>query len=85
MRSLATKYRPRKFEEVVSQDSVKIILQNQLENEEFKNAYLFCGGAGTGKTTTARIVAREMNKGKENRREKRAHHVSEKRGYGGQV
>ena len=66
MRSLATKYRPRKFEEVVSQDSVKIILQNQLENEEFKNAYLFCGGAGTGKTTTARIVAREMNKGKGN-------------------
>lgn len=64
MRSLAVKYRPKKFSEVVSQDSVKQVLQNQLETEEFKNAYLFCGGAGTGKTTTARIVANEMNKGK---------------------
>lgn len=66
MRSLAVKYRPKTFSDVVSQDSVKQILMNQLENDEYKNAYLFCGGAGTGKTTTARIVANEMNKGKGN-------------------
>ena len=66
MRSLAVKYRPQTFSEVVSQDNVKSVLMNQLETGEFKNAYLFCGGAGTGKTTTARIVARDMNGGKGN-------------------
>lgn len=64
MISLAVKYRPTTFSDVVSQDSIKEILTNQIETGEFKNAYLFCGGAGTGKTTTARIVANEMNKGK---------------------
>lgn len=64
MRSLAVKYRPQTFEDVVSQDNVKSVLMNQLETGEFKNAYLFCGGAGTGKTTTARIVAKDMNEGK---------------------
>lgn len=64
MRSLAVKYRPQFFEDVVSQDSVKQILMHQLKTGEFKNGYLFCGGAGTGKTTTARIVAKEMNRGK---------------------
>lgn len=66
MRSLAVKYRPQTFSDVVSQDNVKSVLMNQLETGEFKNAYLFCGGAGTGKTTTARIVARDMNQGKGN-------------------
>jgi len=64
MISLAVKYRPQVFADVVSQDSIKTILQNQIESGDFKNAYLFCGGAGTGKTTTARIVAKEMNNGK---------------------
>ncbi len=64
MKSLAVKYRPKTFEEVVSQDSIKTILKNQIDSKEFKNGYLFCGGAGTGKTTTARIVANEMNEGK---------------------
>lgn len=64
MRSLAVKYRPLTFNDVVAQDNVKAVLTNQLETGEFKNAYLFCGGAGTGKTTTARIVAKEMNQGK---------------------
>lgn len=65
-KALANKYRPKKFEDVVAQTSVKIILMNQLENEQYKNAYLFCGGAGTGKTTTARIIANEINEGKGN-------------------
>lgn len=64
MISLAVKYRPRTFSEVVEQSATKVILQQQLESGEVKNAYLFCGGAGTGKTTCARIFANEINKGK---------------------
>lgn len=63
MQSLAIKYRPTKFDEVVEQSATKVILQQQLDNNEIQNAYLFCGGAGTGKTTCARIFANEMNKG----------------------
>ena len=50
----------------MEQDSIKIILKQQLESGEIKNAYLFCGGAGTGKTTCARIFANEINKGQGN-------------------
>ena len=60
--ALATKYRPKTFDDVVEQDSTKIILQQQLDSAEFRNAYLFVGGAGTGKTTCARIFASEINK-----------------------
>ena len=66
MINLANKYRPRKFEEVVAQEYVKEILLNQLESGEVKHAYLFCGGAGTGKTTSARIFAKDVNEGKGN-------------------
>lgn len=61
--NLASKYRPQTFEEVVSQEYVKEILLNQLQNGAIKHGYLFCGGAGTGKTTTARIFAKDVNKG----------------------
>lgn len=62
-KTLAIKYRPKTWDDVTEQDSIKIILQQQLESGEIKNAYLFCGGAGTGKTTCARIFANEINKG----------------------
>lgn len=65
-KTLAIKYRPKTWDDVMEQDSIKIILKQQLESGEIKNAYLFCGGAGTGKTTCARIFANEINKGQGN-------------------
>lgn len=63
-KDLAGKYRPPHFTEVVGQDNIKAVLTNQLETGEFKQAYLFTGGAGTGKTTCARIFANDVNGGK---------------------
>ena len=65
-KSLAVRYRPATWDEVVEQKSVKAILQNQLDTESIKNAYLFCGPAGCGKTTAARIFASEINHGQGN-------------------
>lgn len=66
VKTLAIKYRPACWEDVVEQSSTKIILQQQLESGEVKNAYLFCGPAGCGKTTCARIFANDINKGQGN-------------------
>lgn len=63
VKTLAVKYRPTSWDEVSEQSSTKIILQQQLESGEVKNAYLFCGPAGCGKTTCARIFANDINKG----------------------
>jgi len=63
LESLAVKYRPKTFDDVVSQDSIKRILERQLELNEFKNAYMFCGPSGCGKTTIARIFATRINNG----------------------
>ena len=59
--TLAVKYRPQRLDDVVEQDIIKHILSNQLKTKKIKNAYLFVGSAGTGKTTTARIFANELN------------------------
>ena len=64
MMNLAVKYRPQHFEDVVCQDNVKKVLSNQLQTGEIKQAYLFCGSSGTGKTTSARIFASDVNGGK---------------------
>lgn len=58
--SLATKYRPRAFMDVIGQERSITILQNQIKNGTTKQGYLFCGSAGTGKTTVARIMATEL-------------------------
>ena len=57
----ARKYRPSGFEEVVGQEHITTTLQNAIDNEQLAQALLFCGPRGVGKTTCARIVAREVN------------------------
>ena len=64
--TLAIKYRPKTFDDVVEQGAVKLILTEQLRTNTHKNCYLFTGGAGTGKTTCARIFANEINQHKGN-------------------
>ena len=49
--SLAVKYRPKDWDSVAGQDSIVKILRRQLETDEIKNAYLFCGTSGCGKTS----------------------------------
>lgn len=63
MESLAVKYRPQKFSDVVSQGATIKILERQLELRQFKNSYLFVGPSGVGKTTLARIFAMGINRG----------------------
>ena len=54
-------YRPQSFADLLGQDSVKIILQEALKQGKVSHAYLFCGSRGTGKTTTARLLAKALN------------------------
>ena len=58
----ALKYRPKTFDEVVGQHSITQTLRNAIANEKVAHAYLFCGPRGVGKTTCARIFAKELNK-----------------------
>lgn len=61
--SLATKWRPKCWDDVCGQHAVVQILKHQIETGTFKQSYLFCGKYGSGKTTSARIMAREINQG----------------------
>lgn len=59
--SLYRRYRPRRFGEVRGQDHVIRALRNAVETDTVGHAYLFSGPRGTGKTSTARILAKALN------------------------
>jgi DNA polymerase-3 subunit gamma/tau len=59
--ALARKWRPQTFDDVVAQPQVTQTLKNALASGRIHHAYLFCGPRGTGKTTTARILAKALN------------------------
>jgi DNA polymerase-3 subunit gamma/tau len=59
--TLYRKYRPQKLEEIKGQEEVVTLFSNILKNKKLAHAYLFKGGRGTGKTSVARILARELD------------------------
>jgi len=58
---LARKWRPKNFDELVGQEHVSRTLMNALQMERVAHAFLFSGPRGSGKTTTARILAKALN------------------------
>ena len=61
MTALYRKYRPQTFAEVVGQEAVVRTLTNAIEQDKVRQAYLFAGPRGTGKTSLARILAKAIN------------------------
>jgi DNA polymerase-3 subunit gamma/tau len=59
--ALYRKYRPQTFDEVVGQEAVVRTLQNAIASGQVRQAYLFAGPRGTGKTSLARILAKSLN------------------------
>jgi len=59
--ALYRKYRPQDFDEVVGQEGVVRTLRNALATDQVRQAYLFAGPRGTGKTSMARILAKALN------------------------
>ena len=59
--ALYRKYRPQTFDDMVGQMAVTQTLKTQLKTGRLSHAYLFTGSRGTGKTTSAKILAKAVN------------------------
>ncbi|MBN1053543.1 MULTISPECIES: DNA polymerase III subunit gamma/tau [unclassified Clostridium] len=59
--ALYREWRPRTFNDVVGQEHITTTLKNEILNDRIAHAYLFCGTRGTGKTSTAKVMAKALN------------------------
>ena len=61
LKDLTRQYRPNDWNSIVGQEHLVKILQSEIKNNSVGQVYLFCGPRGTGKTTTARVFARNLD------------------------
>lgn len=59
--ALYREWRPKTFDDVVGQEHITTTLKNEILNDRIAHAYLFCGTRGTGKTSTAKVMAKALN------------------------